>query len=83
MTKVIVNSNARFLQLPQKRSRWNQLIRRRFAKRKSYSKEIKINGVKQTGQANSQTAMLDGAWSRDEEGGVRKRPRGAPSHTTG
>src|SRR6218665_1237254 len=57
-TTVIVNS--RFLQRPQKRSHGNQLIDRGLSKTKSIS-----SGSDPESQADSQTAMVDGVWSRD------------------
>ena len=57
--------NSWFLERSQKRSRRNQLIHRRLTKTKSIG-----SCQDPERQADSQTAMVDGAWSWDGEGGM-------------
>ena len=69
--RLIVIVNFRFLERPQKRSRRNQLIHKRLTKTKSIGSAAAVK-IQRVRQADSHTAMVDGVWSLDGEGGTRK-----------
>jgi len=63
---IIVIVNSIFLQRPQKRCRGNQLIKNKIDWQR-------VRAIEAGRQADSQTAMIDGVWSWDGEGGREKR----------